>query len=371
VKTLILSSADIRRAIITVGLDALMDEMIGRLSAALASFRPTDAAIPARQGFTYTQPAAGLLEWMPCMYNGGTQATIKVVGYHPTNLRLRKLPTILSTVSTYDTASGHLICMMDATFITALRTGAASAVATRHMASPRATTLGLFGAGAQAVTQFHAISRVVDLERVLIHDADPDVEESFLTRTCAFAGNIRIEPAAPKVVIESSDVVCTVTSVDVGAGPVFHGIEPQPWAHFNAVGSDFPGKTELPAELLHRCFVSPDFREQAVKEGECQQLPPEEIGPDLFELVQQTDRYRFVQDHLSVFDSTGWALEDQVAMDLFMELAADLDLGTHVSVETIPSDPLNPYHLLGSDGFVQNDSPGARSISRTSRFLMT
>jgi ornithine cyclodeaminase/alanine dehydrogenase-like protein (mu-crystallin family) len=63
-------------------------------------------------------------------------ATIKLVGYHPENARTRNLPTILSTVSAYDIHTGHLTCLMDGTFLTALRTGAASAVASRSWRGP-------------------------------------------------------------------------------------------------------------------------------------------------------------------------------------------------------------------------------------------
>lgn len=280
------------------------------------------------------------------MFEGGSQATIKVVGYHPANFHTRQLPTILSTVSSYDTRTGHLVCIMDGTFLTALRTGAASAVASRILASPESRTLGLFGAGAQAVSQLHALSRVLDLDRVLVYDANASVQASFLRRARAVVGEIPIEIAPPRTIVEQADVICTVTSIGVGAGPIFDGFEPRPWAHFNAVGSDFRGKTELPLGLLQRAFVCPDFRQQAVIEGECQQLAEDDIGPDLYEVVQRAEELEPLRRSLTVFDSTGWALEDHVAMTLFMDLAEQLDLGTPVAVEAIPTDPLNPYQFL-------------------------
>ncbi len=343
--SVILTRDDIRHVVRETGIDALMDEMIARLTAALQTFRLEDATIPPRQGFRYSEPAPGLIEWMPCMYNGGRQATIKIVGYHPENTVTRNLPTILSTVSAYDTYSGHLICMMDGTLITALRTGATSAVASRIMASDRTTSLGLIGGGAQAVTQLHALSRVLDLTHVMIYDVDPARQASFLRRAGEVSKHLKIEPVSLERIVESSDVLCTVTSVGIGEGPVFNGIEPVPWAHINAVGSDFPGKTELPLDLLRRSFVCPDFREQAVMEGECQQLASNEIGPSLVELVQAPDQYGYAKEQLSVFDSTGWALEDHVAINLFMELAASLDVGARMPIELISSDVLNPYQL--------------------------
>jgi ornithine cyclodeaminase/alanine dehydrogenase-like protein (mu-crystallin family) len=343
-KTLILGVEDIRRITLHVGLDTLMDEAIARLTAAFESYDGANITIPARQGFVYMRPGLGLLEWMPCMTDG--LAVIKVVGYHPENARSRDLPTIISTVSAYDTDTGHLACMMDGTFLTALRTGAASAIASRVMARPDAKVVGLVGGGAQAVTQLHALSRVFEIHRVLVYDVDEQVRDSFAARTARVAGDARIEPAPVDALVEQSDVICTATSVGVGAGPVFNGVEPRPWAHFNAVGSDFVGKVELPISLLRRSFVCPDFREQAVKEGECQQLVNAEIGPNLYEVLQRRDEFCALSERLTVFDSTGWALEDQVTMELLMEYARELGVGRSIAIETVSADALNPYDFL-------------------------
>ena len=119
----------------------------------------------------------------------------------------------------------------------------------------------------------------------------------------------------------------------------------RPWLHINAIGSDFPGKIELPKTLLERSYVCPDFREQALLEGECQQLQAQQIGVDLSDLVQQPAGDNEQQQQLSVFDSTGWALEDQVAMQIFIAYAEQLGLGTELELQAIPDDPLNPYQL--------------------------
>lgn len=344
-KTLILTAADIRRLVLTVGLDALMDAMIDRLEAALRCYDAEQTAVYPRRGFAYTEPSTGLLEWMPCM-SSAHRATIKVVGYHPHNAQRHRLPTILATASEYDTTSGHLTCMMDATFLTALRTGAASAVASRILAIPDAGTVGLVGAGAQAVTQLHALTRIFDLRRVLVYDVEPAHQASFGRRTARFAAGVSVEAASPEQLAAEADVVCTATSVEIGAGPVMPAEGLQPWVHVNAVGSDFPGKMELPAALLRDAFVCPDNREQAVLEGECQQLEASQVGPELWEVVRHQDRFQPQRHRRTVFDSTGWALEDQVAMHLLMEYATELGIGTRLAVEIVTEDPLDPYHFL-------------------------
>ncbi|MGK7872115.1 MAG: ornithine cyclodeaminase family protein [Xenococcaceae cyanobacterium] len=344
-KTIILSVKDTGCIVQHVGLDALMDEMIARLFGAFKMFDDKNTVIPPRAGLSYSFPNMGLIEWMPLLRQKD-RVVIKVVGYHPTNPALLHLPTILSTVSAYDTASGHLIGLMDGTFLTALRTGAASAVASKLMASPQSKILGLIGCGAQAVTQLHALSRTFDLEKVLVYDIDPAVSLSFLRRVaCLNLKNIEIIVASLDRLVGSADIICTATSVEIGQGPVFEDIELKPWVHINAIGSDFPGKIEVPRLLLKRSFVCPDFRAQAVKEGECQQLAPEDIGPDLFELVQQQEQYRFIWQEMTVFDSTGWALEDQVAMNMLLDYATELGVGTFMQIESISADVRNPYHF--------------------------
>lgn len=345
-ETMILSTDDVRSIVKHVGLHAFMDHMIDRLTKTLEAFDIEHMVIPPRAGFEYTRPHTGLIEWMPAM-RLGQKATIKIVGYHPTNPVLRGIPTILSTISMYDTTTGHLTGIADGTFLTALRTGAASAVASKFMASPDSKTIGLVGCGAQAVTQLHAISRIFDVETVLTYDTDPSVCHSFSERV-SFLG-LPIQTVPPEILVKMSDIICTATSVNIKEGPVFEDSETKPWLHINAVGSDFPGKIEVPAALLKRAFVSPDFRSQAVLEGECQQLEEDHIGPELVEIVQQADQYGFVKDRLSVFDSTGWALEDEIAMEILIKYAKELGFGKMIELESIPEDPRNPYQLFTAE----------------------
>lgn len=344
--TLLLTAPDVRHLAREVGLDALMDALIDRLDEALRAYDADTVETPQRSGFAYAKPYPGLVEWMPCLVRDA-HATVKMVGYHPENPGRVGLPTILSTVSAYDTQTGHLRALVDGTLLTALRTGAASAIATRLLAAPGASTLGLLGAGAQAVTQLHAIGRVLDLERVVVYDVDPRAEASFAERVAPFAGALSVEAAPLLDVVAEADVLCTATSIPIGAGPLFPAEAPlREGVHINAVGSDFSGKFELPAALLRRSFVCPDLPGQALREGECQQLRPDEIGPSLHEVAQNADAYAAERARATVFDSTGWALEDYVAMDLFMEYAQALGVGTRVPIEVVPDDALDPYEAL-------------------------
>ncbi len=353
--TMIIGRDDLATIVTSVGLDALMDEMIDRLEAAIRSFDETKTHVRTRDGFHYLEPEVGLLEWMPVMQTGEA-TTIKVVGYHPANPTIRDLPTILSTISVYDTQTGHLSGLADGTFLTALRTGAASAVASKVLARPSSRILGLVGCGAQSITQMHALVRVFPIDQVYLTDANPHNVETFPSRAReVLPPDVEVRQVPLELLMQMSDIVCTSTSVGIDEGPLFDDLPTRPWLHINAVGSDFPGKVELPTSLLRRSLVCPDVREQAVKEGECQVLAAEEIGPSLAHIVAHPDAYESWRENLTVFDSTGWALGDQVAMQLLLGHAARIGVGTQFALEDIGDDPLNPYQMGRSDVVTRPD----------------
>ncbi|MEL6140348.1 MAG: ornithine cyclodeaminase family protein, partial [Bacteroidota bacterium] len=258
--TLILSASEVERIIREVGLHPLMDELNVRMEKTFLEYDPAKTIVPVRSGFNYTKPEVGLVEWMP-LYQTGELVLIKVVGYHPNNPNKYGVPTIVSTISNYDTATGHLKSLIDGILPTALRTGSASAVASKYLAHPESKILGLIGCGAQAVTQLHALSRVFAFEEVLYYDIDPDTTESFPGRVAALELQINMRSVAIGEIVRQADILCTATSIGVGEGPLFDHLPTKEHLHINAVGADFPGKTELPLSLLHECYVCPDFHQ--------------------------------------------------------------------------------------------------------------
>ncbi len=345
--TKIITSEDVGRIVRHLGMDRLMDETMQRLIDACVTYDPALTPVRERDGFHYSEPEQGLMEWMPAM-RIGQHTTLKMVGYHPRNPARRGLPTILATIGAYDAVTGHMLALTDGTFATALRTGAASGVASRFLAKDGSRILGIIGCGAQAVTQAHAIGRVFDIDQVLYFDIDAQASASFPARAARWLkAGVEFRAAPVDLLVQSADIVCTATSAPVGAGPLFDDVQTHPWLHVNAVGSDFEGKQELPLGLLRAALVVPDHPEQAGKEGECQWLSADEIGPALAELVADPDRHASARDGLTVFDSTGWALEDHVVVEMLLEYAEDLGVGTDLPVEYIPEDPLDPYGLGG------------------------
>ena len=345
-KSLVLKSDDVRALVSDAGLDYLLDRTIDRLRFGLRQARGGGFEAPKRAGFHYRQPAVGLLEWMPG--KDAESTTVKVVGYHPHNPS-SSLPTILSVVAAFDTSTGALTALADGTFLTALRTGAASAIATDVLAREDCRTLGLIGCGAQAVAQLHALARVRPIDSVLIFDVDKRVEASFEQRIEPLGLQVRVGRPPLEQVVENSDILCTCTSVAPGEGPVFESGPRRPWLHVNAVGSDFPGKVETPSVLLERAFICADFPEQCLLEGECQQVKPSAIAVDLAELSSEPSQFHCRREELTVFDSTGWSLEDHFALDVLVTEAKRRGLGTEMEIDSSSAaDPHNPYAFLSA-----------------------
>lgn len=322
--------------------------MIAQLGVRLRRFDPASILVSPRAGFDYRHPEFGLMEWMPICIKG-EYTLIKIVGYHPANPVERDLPTILSTLASFDTTTGHLLTLVDGTLTTAIRTGAASALASQVLARPDSEVVGIIGCGAQAVTQAHALSRIFNLRRIIACDTDPSAAETFHERIEFLDLEVQTMPITDvEKLVAASDILCTCTSCKAGNGPVFSAARYRKHLHINAVGSDFPGKTEVPYELLVKSTVFPDFLEQALREGECQQLESGQIGPDLVSMVKHANSYAGFQNELTVFDSTGWAFEDQVALELLSNYARELGVGSEMEIECISRDAKNPYDLSNS-----------------------
>ena len=146
-----------------------MDLMIERMRSRFVEHDPDTVEARSRDGFRYDKPALGLIEWMPTHEIGGP-VVIKMVGYHPTNPTQRTLPSVLATSSMWDTETGHLLAVADATLLTAVRTGAASALATETLAVDRPLTdAGLDGT--DEVIQV-GISSYIRIECFIFNEAD-------------------------------------------------------------------------------------------------------------------------------------------------------------------------------------------------------
>jgi L-lysine cyclodeaminase len=339
-----LSETDVQRVIAAHGADFIMDRLIEGIGAGFKSIARGQIVHSRRIGFSQD---GNLIEWMP-VRDGAENVTIKVVSYFPQNPTLHALPTIGAMIARVDFHLGQITEVVEGRLLTAMRTGAASAVASRLLAKPESRTLGLIGCGLQSVTQAHALCRVLPIKQILAFDIDAAAMGS-LMRRLSFLG-LSIRAADTDEIERNSDVICTATSIPVGAEAVLQGRDLRQHVHINAVGSDFPGKTELPRALTRAAFVAADSLEQARFEGECQSLTEEQIASsrcvELQTVITAPEEFERLRSERTIFDSTGIGMEDAVALKLICELARQSNIGNDYPVDASEGDPKDPYRQI-------------------------
>jgi len=257
-------------------------------------------------------------------------AGIKWINSHPHNPARHKLPAVIGVFILSDPVTGYPLAIMDATWLTALRTGAAAAVATKHLARADARTLALIGCGAQARSALVAHANLRGWDAVLLHDAHrPAAEALAKAHTDLPCRVVDLEEAA------AADVLCTTTP---SRTPIVTRALVRPGAHINALGADAPGKQELDAAILRDARVFLDDVEQASESGEVNvplrrgELRREAIAGTLGEVIAGRRVGRTATGDITVFDSTGLAVQDLALARVIYERARSRGVGRGVAL---------------------------------------
>ena len=287
--------------------------VVDAVESAFGAYERGDAIMPAKS-YIELPRYNGDFRSMPAYLDAGDwdAAGVKWVNVHPDNPREHDLPTDMGTMIYTDPETAFPLAVLDGTALTRLRTGAAAAVATKHLAVPDARSLGIVGAGAQSYTQLEAIATVRDIERVVIADRNPDRQDAFID---AFAD--RFEVVAGSIDDAAAcDVLSTVTPV---REPIVTRAALGERTHVNAIGADAEGKHELEDEVLLDAKLVIDDHEQCTHSGEINvpyaagTLTDADIHAELGRIVEGKAAGREPEDGLTVFDSTGLAIQDVAA----------------------------------------------------------
>ncbi|WP_340098820.1 ornithine cyclodeaminase family protein [Salinibaculum salinum] len=257
--------------------------------------------------------------------DGWEAAGVKWVNSHPSNPDDHDLPTVMGTMIYSDPETALPLAILDGTTLTRLRTGAAAAVATRYLAREDATTLGLVGAGIQAYSQLEAIAEVRDIEQVVVADVDRDAIAELIER---YGDDFAIHEG-PVVEAASCDIVSTTTPV---RDPIVDAVASR--THINAMGADAAGKHEIADDVLADAKIVIDDYEQCTHSGEINvpwsegTLDDDDIYAEIGEIVAGQKPGREDGDGVTVFDSTGLAIQDVAASHVVYEHAREQDIGT-------------------------------------------
>lgn len=258
-------------------------------------------------------------------------AGVKWVNVHPDNPTDHGLPTVMGTMIYSDPETARPLAIMDGMELTRKRTGAAAAVATAYLSVDDARSLGIIGAGAQAYTQLDAIAEVRPIETVVIVDRDEDKLSAFVA---AFEDRFEIRRGTIKNAA-SCDVLSTVTPVE---DPIVPRAAVGTHTHINAIGADAAGKHELDDQILLDAKLVIDNYDQCIHSGEINVpwtngiLNDADLHGELGEVVIGDLPGRTPEDCITVFDSTGLAIQDVAAAHVVYERAVEHDAGTRIEL---------------------------------------
>jgi len=304
-----------------------MDVALGAVEYAFRLEAEGKAIMPPKL-YLNTPTGQGDFRAMPAYINGS--AGVKWVSVYPSNYR-RNLPTVLATIILCDPDTGCPVAIMDGTCITEIRTGAAGGVAVKYLARRDSSVIGMIGAGTQAKTQLLAISEVLPrIEEVKIFDLHKNASLRYAD-DMGTKLNVNIRPVETIEEATEADIVVTTTP---SRKPIVKKQHIRPGTHINAIGADAPGKQELESSLLAGAKIVIDEIEQACHSGEINvplsqgQIKVDEIYGTLGEIVAHMKKGRENDEEITIFDSTGLAIQDIICAQLVYDKAKERGVPT-------------------------------------------
>jgi ornithine cyclodeaminase/alanine dehydrogenase-like protein (mu-crystallin family) len=259
----------------------------------------------------------------------------KVNANFPENAKRHGLPTIQGVIIVMDTDRGEPLGILDSSWITTVRTAAATAVAAKHLARSAARTATIIGCGIQGRAHLEALLSVRPISEAFALDADPGTAQRFAHEMQLRLG-IRVIPSTSiDEAVAASDIVVTCTPSRV---PILHRAHVHPGLFIAGVGADNPEKHELAPELLRESLVVPDVLDQAATMGDLHHaiaaglLTRENIHGELADVICGRVPGRRNDEEVFIFDSTGTALQDVAVASLALERAIERGIGVDIEL---------------------------------------
>ncbi len=328
-KLRVLSRQDVQQAV-------PMREAIEIVKGAFAQLSAGRAVVPLRTQLP-VERHEGVTLFMPAYLSESDALGVKIVSVFPRNLEMG-LPTIFALVVVVEASTGRPVAVMDGTYLTALRTGAASGAATDLLARKDARVAAIFGAGVQGRTQLLAVCEVRDIERAWVYDANFQAAERYAQE---MAGRGRIPTdlraaSSPAEAVREADVICTATTSKT---PVFANEDLKPGVHINALGSFTPEMQEIPEQTVRRARLVVGSREGCLSETGDLIIPirkglitEDHIYAELGEIAAGIKPGRENAEEVTLFKSVGNAVQDVSVARAVLTQAEALGLGIEVEL---------------------------------------
>jgi len=288
-----------------------MSEAIEAVRDAFIQLSTGAAIVPARTSLEIPEYRTTVLA-MPGYLPGTKRVGLKLISLCENN-PAKGLPLAQAVTIVMDAERGIPLAVLEAGYLTAVRTGAASGVATAALAREDARVAAIFGAGVQGRTQLEALAAVRPLRKTLVFDVDPRAAASF-AEEMGKKLSIDVEPAGSSGAVREADIISTATT---SSTPVFRDEDLKPGVHINAVGSYKPHVREIPGATMARAGIYVDHRAACLEEAGDLIIPIREgliteagIRGEIGEVLAGLAPGRRSDEEITVFKSVGTAVQD-------------------------------------------------------------
>ena len=235
-----------------------------------------------------------------------------------------------------DPLTGDVVCIMNGGYLTAVRTGAASGVATKLLArQDDGQVAGIYGAGVQAKMQLWAVCEARRISRALVYDLHDQAADVFVKEMSARLGIEIIRAKSPDELL-AADIICTATS---SATPLFDGNQVKEGTHINGIGSHTPNARELDTAIVRRSKFVGDSKEACFKEAgdiiipvNAGEIPETHFYAELGEIITGQKQGRISGQEITLFKSNGLAIQDAATAKLVYEKAVAAGIGVNVEI---------------------------------------
>jgi len=267
-----------------------------------------------------------------CYNELNERISVKIASGFYNNGKINDLPTMIGTILLYDGTNGAPLCIMDGSLITGIRTGAAGAISSKLLARKDSKTVAVFGSGGQARMQIYAICQVMDIQEVRVYSE----RQSELTK---YKKDIEENTKAKVILCDTPEQAMKGADIAISTTPskkyYIDKSLVKPGIHIVAVGADMAGKNEWEPEVFKGAKIVTDNIAQCVSRGETRNaiisgaIQETDIYAEIGQLLSGEKPSRESDDEITIFDTTGMGIQDNVTAVMVYEIAKKKGFGEY------------------------------------------
>lgn len=323
-KTLLLSIRDVEEAL-------SMEEVISAVEQGYIAYNAKEVQQPDIVSMEMPE-YNGETDIKSCYNKLNDTISVKIASGFYDNGKINDLPTMIGTILLFDGRNGAPLCVMDGSLITGIRTGAAGAISSKLLARKDSKVAAVFGAGGQARMQIYGLCHVMDIREVRVFGENADALRRYKEDIESNTGVKVVLCDTPEKAMEGADIAISTTPSKKYL--VDHRLI-RPGMHIVAVGADMAGKNEWDPEVFRGAKIVNDSIAQCVSRGETRNailsgvIKEEDIYAEIGQLLAGEKPLRENDEEITIFDTTGMGVQDNVTAVRVYEIAKQRGLGTY------------------------------------------